>query len=231
MEQKRLGKFQLEIGWLLVVVTIIIGIVGYWLILSRFLTAFNGITEAWQNAAVKAAQSELIPANVISYVLVLSLIFFVGIILFAILLLLLFSIAVLFITQGTANVNLAKNIKKEELDTVEAKRKFRNVFIISFIVILIGSLLFFKPYFDYFYGYKSGIVFGFPSEYAYYAEGTLTNFSLYGIIINLLFALVVSYGIGLIYYRLILGLRKFYPISAAHLSQSKEPLTFFTSST
>lgn len=209
MEQKRLGKFQIEVGWLLVVITIVVGIVGYWLLLSRFLTAFGGLTETWQTAAAKGVQSELVAAEVISYTLVLSFIFFVGIVLFVILLLLLFSIATLFITQGTANANLAKSIKKEELNIIEAKRKFRNVFTLSFIAILIGSLLFFKPYFDYVYGYKSGIVFGFPSEYAYYVEGTLTNFSWYGIVINLLFALVVSYGIGLIYYRLILGFKKF----------------------
>lgn len=209
MEQKRVGKFQIEVGWLLVVATIVVGIVGYWLLLSRFLTAFSGLTETWQNAAAKAVQPELIPANVISYTLVLSLIFFVGIILFAILLLLLFSIAVLLITQGTANVNLAKSLKKEEINATEAKKKFRHVFAISFIVMLISFLLFFKPYFNYFYGYESGIVFGFPSEYAYYVGGTFTNVSLYGTIINLLFALVVSYGIGLIYYRLILGFKKF----------------------
>lgn len=208
VEQRRLGKFQIEVGWLLVVVTIIVGIVGYWLLLNRFLTAFSELTKTWQVAA-KTIQSGLVAADVVSYVLVLSLIFFVGIVLFAILLLLLFSIAVLFITQGTANINFAKSIKKEELNITEAKRKFRNVFVISSIVVLIGSLLFFKPYFDYFYGYKSGIVFGFPSEYAYYVEGTLTNFNLYGTVINILFALVISYGIGLIYYRLILGLKKF----------------------
>ncbi len=209
MEQKKLGKFQIEVGWLLIVATIIVGIVGYWILLNRFLTTFIGLTEAWRNAAVKAAQSELISANVVSYAFVLSFVFVVGIVLFAMLLLLLFGIAVLFITQGTSNSNLAKSIKKEKLNATEAKRKFRNVFTISSIIILIGSLLFFKPYFDYFYGYKSGIVFGFPSEYAYYVEGIQTNFSLYGIVINLLFALVVSYGIGLIYYRLILGFKKF----------------------
>ena len=208
MEQKRVGKFQIEIGWLLVVVTIIIGIVGYWLLLNRFLTAFSGLTEIWLTAS-KTLDSPLVAANVVSYSLVLSFLFVVGIVLFAILLLLLFSIAILFITQGTANANLAEITKKEELDMTKAKRKFRNVFIISFIAILIGSLLFFKPYFDYFYGYKSGIVFGFPAEYAYFINSSLSEFSLYGFIINLFFALVVSYGIGLIYYRLILGLKKF----------------------
>jgi hypothetical protein len=207
VEQKRLGKFQIEIGWLLVVVTIIIGIVGYWLLLSRFLTAFSGLTETWRDAA-KAVQSGIVAADVISYALVLSLIFFVGIILFAVLLLLLFSIAILFITQGTANVNLAKSLKKEELNIAEAKRKFRNIFAISFVIILLGTLLFFNP-FPYFYRQEYGFGFGFPAEYAYFINNTLSHFSLYGFIINLLFALVVSYGIGLIYYRLILGLKKF----------------------
>ena len=59
------------------------------------------------------------------------------------------------------------------------------------------------------YGPDYGIGFGFPSEYAYFINNTLSHFNLYGFIINLLFALVVSYGIGLIYYRLILGLKKF----------------------
>ena len=208
MEQKRLGRFQLEVGWLLVVASILIGVVGYWILLNRFLTAFSGLTETWATAS-KSLESPLIAANVISYALLLSLIFFIGIILFAVLLLLLFSIAILFITQGTANFNLAKSLKKEELDLTEVKRKFKKAFTLSFIVILIGSLLFFKPYFDYFYGYKSGVVFGFPSEYAYYVGGLVTNFSLYGLAVNLLFALVVSYGIGLIYYRLILGLKRF----------------------
>ena len=207
MEQKRVGKFQIEIGWLLVVVTIIIGIVGYWLLLNRFLTAFSGLTETWSTAS-KTLEPPSVAANVISYALVLSLIFFVGIILFAILLLLLFSIAILFITQGTANANLAEITKKEELDMTKAKRKFRNVFIIFFIIILIGSLLFFNP-FPYFYGQEYGIGFGFPAEYAYFINSSLSEFSLYGFIINLFFALVVSYGIGLIYYRLILGLKKF----------------------
>lgn len=209
MEQKRLGRFQIEVGWLLVVVTIIIGVIGYWIIFDRLTSTFSDLTKTWADlSANKSLPPEFI-GHIVSYSTLFSSIFFIGMILFAILLLLLFSIAVLFIIQGTANANLAKSIKKEELNITEAKRKFRNVFIISFIVILIGSLLFFKPYFDYFYGYKSGIVFGFPSEYAYFVEGALTNFSLYGIIINLLFALVVSYGIGLIYYRLILGFKKF----------------------
>lgn len=208
MEQKRLGKFQIEIGWLLVVVSIVIGIVGHWLILNRLLVGFTGLTETWQNVA-KTAQSELIAGHAVSYAILLSSIFFVGMVLLAALVLLLFWIGILFITQGAANVNLAKSIKKEVLSLFEAKRKFRNVFTISFIVVLIGSLLFFKPYYEYFYGFKSGVVFGFPSEYIYYLEGILTSFSLYGILINILFALVVSYGIGLIYYRLILGFKKF----------------------
>ena len=208
MEQKRLGKFQIEVGWLLVIATIVIGIVSYWFILNRFLTAFYGLMESWGTAS-KTLDSSLTLANVESYVILLSFVYVIGIILFAILLLLLFSIAVLFITQGTANVNLDKGLKKVEINAAEAKKKFRYVLTISFMVILVGSLLFFKPYIDDFYGYKSGIGFGFPSEYAYYVGGIFTNFSLYGILINLLFALVVSYGIGLIYYRLILGLKKF----------------------
>ena len=179
--------------------------------MNRFLTAFNGITETWQTAAAKAAQSELIPAYVISYVLVLSFVFFVGIVLFAILLLLLFSIAILFITQGTANFDLAKSLKKEKLDLTEAKRKFKKVFTLSFIIILIGSLLFFKPYYYQYFKPNFGTAFGFPSEYVhvYNLTGEVTDFSLLGIIINLIFSVIVSYGIGLIYYRLILGLKKF----------------------
>lgn len=210
MEQKRVGKFQIEIGWLLVIGSTIIGIVGYWLIFSRLVITFSDLTETWRVVAANdALQSGLIPGHVVSYVTLLSSIHFIGLVLLGIFVFLLFFIGILFITQGTSNSNLAKSIKQDELNTIEAKKRFRNVIKISFIFTLIGSLLFFKPYYDYFYGPKYGVVFGFPSDYVYYLQNTLINFSLYGFMINLLFALVVSYGIGLIYYRLILGFKKF----------------------
>ncbi len=209
MEQKRVGKFQIEIGWLLVVVSVIIGIVGYWLIFNRFLTAFSTLTKTWADLASNKVLPPEFVGHIISYVTLLSFIQFIGIFLFAIFVFLLFSLGILFITQGTANLNLAKTIRKEKFDLNEGKKKFRSIIGISFTFILIGSLLFFKPYYDDFYGPKYGVVFGFPSEYISYLENVLMNFSLYGFIINLLFALVVSYGIGLIYYRLILGFKKF----------------------
>ncbi|MDP3765202.1 MAG: hypothetical protein Q8R04_01705 [Nanoarchaeota archaeon] len=206
MEQRRLGKFQIEVGWLLVVISIVIGIVGYWIILTKLVFTFSGLTKTWSD--IEVLPPEFL-GHIVSYTSLLSSIFFIGTLLLAVMVFLLFCIGILFITQGTANANLAKSVKKEEISLTEAKRKFRRAFAVSFVFMLLCTLLFFNPFYDYVYGPDYGVGFGFPSEYAYFINSSLSEFSLYGFIINLLFALVVSYGIGLIYYRLILGFKKF----------------------
>ena len=205
MEQKKLGKFQIEIGWVLVIVTIFVGVFGYYLILNRLTVTFSGLTKSWSDLAANKSLSPEFIGHIMGYVNLLSSMYFIGIILFAVLLLLLLSVAIILITQGTSNANLAKTMKKEELNLAEAKRKFRNAFALSFSVILIGSLLFFKPNYGHISATEYGIVFGFPSEYTSYSNGLITNFSFYGFWMNLVFSLLVSYGISWIYYRFILG--------------------------
>ena len=206
MDQKRIGKFQIEIGWLLVIVSILVGSIGYYIIIDRLIIGFSGLTKPWQDvAASKALQQELIVANVVSYATLISIISIIGLVLLSVLSLLLFTNAIMFITQGTANANLSKSMAKEELSPEEAKRKFKKVLIISFVTIFLGSLLFFKPYMS--SDSQIGLSLGFPYEFVIYIGGQFIYFHLYGFIINILFSILVSSAISSLYYRFILGIK------------------------
>jgi len=149
VEQKRVGNLQIEIGWVLVIVSILVGSIGSYIMIDSLRRVFSILSETWKYIAdSKVIQRELIVANVVSYSSLYSIVFLIGIVLLSVLSLLLLTIAIIFITQGTANLNIGKNIKEEQLDINEAKRKFKHAFRLAFIVVLIGSFLFFKPVFD-----------------------------------------------------------------------------------
>lgn len=186
--------------------------VGYYLIISGSLEYSYILTETWGHVSqANIIQPELIGAYEISYSLIAGLISLVTLILLPVLLLILLAVAVLFISQGTANLNLSKNLKEGKIDINEAKEKLSKFFKIAFSVTFLGSLLFLKPFYDLipfydvFHKSRFGFVFGFPAEYVYFLDGRMTYFSFYGISIDLLFVLLFSFGISWIYYRFILN--------------------------
>ena len=108
MEQKRIGRLQTDIGWILIIVSIIIGLVGFWIISSRMEIAFGWLAKISGTAAKNNVLSPE-PVNADPYTILLDSIYFIGAILFYILVFALFCIGILFITEGTSKIHLDRS--------------------------------------------------------------------------------------------------------------------------
>ena len=174
-----------------------IGTFSYYITLIKSFLAYHTITEEHMDAPA-LEHSEL--GQMHSNVIIVYMVIFIGQILIFTALSILFFIGVFFITQGTANQNF---VKDKDYDLDHKKIVSRNIFLISFALISIMALLFFKPATGDFYGEKFGIEFGFPFVYMSFLDSLLINFNFISIFLNISVAVLVSYGTKLIYERLI----------------------------
>lgn len=213
MEQKSVGRFQIELGLLILIAAVVIGVVVCTLALNRFSSVFLFMTKYWGDVAASGAlEKEVVTAHIMSYAGIFSLLYFFGFLMILLFLLTLSLIGFLFISQGTANINLSADIKNAKISISEAKIKSKHLFKIFLILLLAGSFLYFEPVQILEVRDLSGEIvfrsnFGFPSNYLTFEGWKIVGVNLIGLIINIFFVFMVSLAVSLIYLRYILGVK------------------------
>ena len=211
MDQKRVGRFQFEFGWILVILSVLIGFVGYYFLSTRFTVAFFSLADAWRPVAIaKSIPQEVVSAHAVSYSSVMALVYIVGLLIISLFTILLLALSILFVSQGIANSNIGKNIKNDVLSHDEIGRKTKKVFWIFFVVLTILFLAYFEPTIsetswvsEYYEGQT--LLFGFPNSFLTYYNGEFMDFALAEMMANILLAALIAFGIRTIYKRFVLG--------------------------
>jgi len=198
VEQKRIGRLQIEIGLVIIIISFILGIVGYYVIYSKVMGNLDGLFAVWNSDNSNIPKESI--ALISSFAGTISFMGTISLLILGVSIIILLSISMLLITQGSANFNLAKE-KKAQLSEMEIKTKMKKVLIISSFLIFLGSLLYFSPFFDFSISEKPMLFFGFPSEYIYYSENQFWSFSFISLGINLFFSVAIGGIFSLIHYR------------------------------